>query len=107
MKTKSISIYYIPFPDKESAQKCSEVLLNGRLAACTQIIPAASGFLWSGKMEHVDEFILIAKTAKTKSKELGIAVSKIHPYDLPCIAHWNIRVNIDYARWVKSSVEND
>lgn len=105
MKTKSISIFYIPFPDKDSAQKCSEALVKDRLVACTQIIPAASHFLWNEKMENIDEFILIAKTSKKLSNELSEAVRKMHPYDIPCIAHWNIKVNIDYARWVKSCVD--
>lgn len=105
MKTRSITIFYIPFPDEESAQKCSDDLLKGRLAACTQIIPAVSNFIWDHKTEHVTEFILMAKTSKAKSKKLIAVVHTLHPYDLPCLAHWTIKVNIEYALWVKSCVK--
>lgn len=105
MKTKSISLFYIPFPDKATASKCSAILVEDRLAACTQTLNATSQFLWNGNSEISDECILIAKTSKSKSKELMNAVLSMHPYELPCIASWRIKVTKKYAHWVKSCVK--
>lgn len=101
---KSLLFFYIPFPDESSAKNVGQQLIENKLAACVQYLPVNSNFIWNKQFEQTAEIVLIAKTLKSAQKKLRKAVRKIHPYELPCIAHWEVKVNKAYYEWVRTIV---
>lgn len=69
---------------KEEAEKIVNRLLNARLIACANILPAVlSLFHWKGKIDRAEEVMLIMKTRKKYFKELVEWVQTHHSYELP------------------------
>ena len=91
----------------EEATKIAEVLVNGKLAACVQILPEMQSiYLWKGKVESAREVLMIAKTTSAKFSELQRQVRGLHSYETPEIIALPIVVGSeDYLKWLTSSFE--
>lgn len=89
---------------KVEAEKISEALIKGRLAACVQIIgPIKSVYRWKGKIENAKEWACLIKTRKTFYKKVESAIRKIHPYEVPEIIAVSIADGSkDYLKWISS-----
>lgn len=69
---------------EEEASKIAHELVEGRLAACVNIVPRIqSVYRWEGKVESAKEFLLIIKTARSREKEVASTVRQLHSYSLP------------------------
>ena len=99
-----LTLFYIPCKDETETLHLSKLLLDKKLVACTNLLPIKSCYFWEGNMEEGHEQILIAKTVLTKQREVIAFVEKIHSYDTPCIAFWEIEVNEKYFEWVESQL---
>lgn len=99
-------IIYCPFPDQETALKTGKHLIESQLAACCQQQPVTSQFIWNKKFEQSTESILIVKTLRGFRKKILKEIRKMHPYEVPCIAHWEVSVNKSYYDWIKQSLGN-
>lgn len=95
---------YITNESKEAAQLLADVLLDSRLIACANIFPMASAYLWQGNIAKEDEWVAIVKTTKRNWQKLKDKVTKIHPYDVPCIMKIDVEANKAYEDWVRASV---
>jgi len=90
----------------EKAEEFAYSLVEGRLAACVNIVgPIRSVYRWKGKIESDQEYLLVIKTTTERSSELASFFSELHPYELP------ERVEIDveggsagYLSWVAAQV---
>jgi periplasmic divalent cation tolerance protein len=81
-------LFYIPCPDKSTAENIAKVLLNERLVGCANIVSGMESFYWwEGKIETNSECILLLKTFNSPQVQEKISqrVAKIHPYEIPCI----------------------
>jgi periplasmic divalent cation tolerance protein len=89
-------------PDRASAEKLADVLVEQRLAACVNILaPCRSVYRWKGATQHEEEHPLLIKTTAERYPALEQAIRAGHPYELPEI----IAVPIDqglpqYLEWV-------
>ena len=71
-------------PDAASAQRLAEALIEGRLAACVNVLaPCRSVYHWQGKVESADEVPLLIKTGADRYAALEAAIRARHPYELP------------------------
>ena len=102
MDTKCI-VVFITVDSQENAQKIADKLLTERKAACVNIIPKVeSHYWWQGKIESVDELMLVVKTRAVLIDELVKLIKEIHPYTVPeIIALPIIGGNEDYLKWVE------
>ncbi|MFH1663769.1 MAG: divalent-cation tolerance protein CutA [archaeon] len=98
-----IVLGYIPCKNKKEAEKIANALVEKRLVACANIIPAISScYKWEGKTVNETESLLLVKTIKTKKKLVSEQVKKLHSYRLPCIAFIKFdEINKEYELWVK------
>ncbi|MFH1683361.1 MAG: divalent-cation tolerance protein CutA [Candidatus Margulisiibacteriota bacterium] len=81
-----LNLVYITAKDKEEARKIGQALVEGRLAACANIINnMESIYWWKGKIQNDNEAVLIVKTKENLVPELIEKVKSIHSYDCPCI----------------------
>lgn len=98
----NIVVVLITTHDLTEAQRIAGLLLNERVAACVNIVPAVqSSFWWQGKIDSADESLLVVKTRETLLDELTEIVKKNHSYDVPeIIALPIIGGNEDYLNWI-------
>lgn len=97
---------YIPCKDKKEATHIAAKLLDHQLIACANIFPCSSMYIWQGKKEETEEFIIFAKTISEKFSLIQQEVRTLHSYDCPCITAWKIDfADPAYEKWVKESVK--
>ena len=98
-----MALIYITCKDKEEAKKISKHLLEKRLIACANIFPIESMYWWKGKIEEVNEHVIIAKGLDFE--KIKQEVRKIHSYDVPAILKIDAEANEEYMDWVKKEVK--
>lgn len=89
-------------PDRPAAEDLARELVETRLAACVNILPAChSIYRWQGVLETADEVPLLIKTTSERYPALQAAIRNRHPYELPeVIALPVIQGLPDYLAWV-------
>ena len=97
---------YLTFPDAESAESIAKTLVERRLVACVNLLPAATSvYRWEGEVVTENEVIGWAKTTRDRLPALVEAVRELHPYDLPCVvAYQAVGGLAEYLGWVESEV---
>jgi periplasmic divalent cation tolerance protein len=90
----------------EDASRLARALVERRLAACVNVVPAVRSFYrWKGRVEEDEERLLVIKTRRDRFEALREALVAMHPYELPEA----IAVPIDaghapYLAWIDESV---
>ena len=71
-------------PDMAEAEKLASHLVDTRLAACVNAVPAIRSFYrWKGKVENDPEVLLVIKTARDRVDAVRAEIEKMHTYELP------------------------
>lgn len=93
---------YLTFPDEETANALAEALVERRLAACVNILPAGtSTYRWDGRVVREPEVVAIAKTTVGRVQALLDSVRELHPYDVPCAVVYQAVSGLpEYLAWV-------
>ena len=66
------------------AAALARTLVDERLAACVNILPAmTSVYRWKGAVEHDREQQLVIKTTAERVPALEARIHTLHPYELP------------------------
>lgn len=96
-------------PDDILADDIAEVLVEGGLVACAQVVgPVDSTYRWQGVLEQSSEYRLILKTTQERISEVVGVIRSRHPYEVPEISvkvyDWVLE---EYARWVHASVGSE
>jgi periplasmic divalent cation tolerance protein len=91
-------------PDRDSAAKLAQALIEKRLAACVNVLsPCRSFYRWKGKIEHAEEIPVLVKTTRERYAELETAIRAGHPYELPEIIAVPLTAGLPaYLEWVES-----
>lgn len=91
----------------EEAGRLADMLVNGNLAACVQILPPIrSVYRWQGSIERSAEVLLIAKTATDKFVELEQRVRAMHSYETPEIVALPVTaISEPYRQWLSASID--
>ena len=84
------------------AQRIAALLLDRRLAACTQIHgPLESSYWWNDRIETAKEWQLVAKTRADLYPAAEAAIRESHPYDVPeILAIGIVSVSPGYRMWL-------
>jgi len=100
-----ISVYAI-FANAEEAERIGRTVIEERLAACINILPAVhSIYRWQVAIESAEEVAAIFKTSNAKADALITRIAGLHSYEVPCIASWPIdKILGSYADWVEDNV---
>lgn len=93
-------------PNRAAARRIARVLVDRRLAACTQIIgQIESVYRWQGKVETAREWLCLIKTSRARLREVALAIEALHPYDTPEIIALPITAGSRrYLDWIAASV---
>lgn len=110
-KAKTMENLYIVVlvtaPSKDEAEKIAKTLLEERLIACANIIsPTHSLFWWQGKIDNVQEHLILMKTRKALFSKVSERVKAIHSYQVPeIIALPIMEGSKDYLKWLDESLD--
>lgn len=99
-----VHLVYVTAPTARAARALACLSVEQRLAACANVLPEIrSLFRWEGKTVRAREAALILKTASDRVPELLRVLREAHPYDCPCLVHWELAGgHPDFLRWVIS-----
>ncbi len=100
-------VVLVTVESEEQAKRISDVLLQGKLVACANIVhDVKSLFWWKGRLDRSDELLVILKSRRELLDEIVRLVKENHSYEVPeVIAIPIIGGNPDYLRWIDESVE--
>jgi len=96
-------VVLITAPKEEDAAAMANALVEGRLAACVNIIrQVRSIYRWQGKIEDDQEVLMIAKTRKECFSDLVNKVKELHTYSVPEIIALPVMDGFEgYLGWLK------
>ena len=95
-------LVYVTAPTQAEAESLARLAVEGRLAACANILPGMrSLYWWQGNLDQADEVVLLLKTTREKAPALTEALIRAHSYDCPCVVAVDIDSgNPDFLRWI-------
>lgn len=93
-------IVYVTCGSKGEANTLANHLLKKKLIACSNAIKSTSTYRWKGRIEKVEEFILLCKTRKRNYEKIKKEIKKIHSYEIPCILKIDAEANNEFAKWL-------
>ncbi len=81
-------LVWTTFATEEDAARVVRVLVEERLVACGNLLPAArSIYSWQGRVEDTREVVVLLKTRKQDWAALLSRLHELHPYETPeCVA---------------------
>ena len=99
---KKFSLILCSVPDIMCGRRIARALLEKKLAACVSISPKMeSHFTWKGKVERVNEMMLLIKTSAQFYPKIEKMVLIMHPYECPEILQIPINKGFrKYLTWI-------
>ncbi|MEM9168536.1 MAG: divalent-cation tolerance protein CutA [Pseudomonadota bacterium] len=79
-------VLYVTAPDDRVADTLARALVDERLAACVNVLPAGRSFFrWDGAVQANAECVLLVKTVASRQHAARARILALHPYDTPCV----------------------
>ncbi|MCU1332676.1 MAG: CutA1 divalent ion tolerance protein [Candidatus Angelobacter sp.] len=87
---------------QEEALKVAYALVEGRLAACVNIVPQVESiYRWQDNVETAKEWLLLIKTEVGLFVRVRDALKELHSYDLPeCVMLEVEAGSQEYLDWI-------
>jgi periplasmic divalent cation tolerance protein len=87
----------------EQVERLCSVLLEERLAACIQALPAVSRYRWQGEVQRDAETLLLIKTTADAADAAIRVIESHHDYDTPEIVVLPVTDGLPaYLRWLEA-----
>jgi periplasmic divalent cation tolerance protein len=88
-------------PTREEAVKLAKLLTDEKLAACVQLMPIESFYLWQGKTQNEAEVLLLAKTRAALFDRAIARIKAVHSYSVPEIVALPFAAGFaGYLNWI-------
>lgn len=102
---QDLAILLTTFPTDKDAAALGRTLVEERLAACVNLLPAMSSiYRWQGAVETSNERQLVIKTTVGRVEALQRRIAELHPYDVPEILVLPVlEASTAYAAWLRDS----
>jgi periplasmic divalent cation tolerance protein len=100
-------LVFTNLPDRASAERLADLLVERRLAACVNILaPCRSVYRWKGAVQHDEEHPMLMKTTAERYGALEQALRENHPHELPEIIAVPIQSGLPaYLDWVTAETK--
>ncbi|MFL5310476.1 MAG: divalent-cation tolerance protein CutA [Myxococcales bacterium] len=77
-------LVFTTLPSADKAAELAKVLVEERLAACANLLPAVrSIYRWQGKLQDENEVLVLLKTRAEHLERLKLRILELHPYEVP------------------------
>jgi periplasmic divalent cation tolerance protein len=102
----NVSVVFSTIDSSQQAQKISHSLVEEKIAACVNILPAVTSvYRWQNQIQNDSELLLIIKTETDKLQKLIDRLEELHPYKVPEILSFRIEAGSNpYLNWVRDQV---
>ena len=89
----------------DEARIIARALVEERLAACVNVAPVQSYFVWNGDLTEDAEELMIIKTAASMVEPLKMRIKELHSYQVPEMIVLPIQEGYPpYLNWIAKSV---
>ena len=93
-------------PSRDEAAKIAKLLIDEKLAACVQLLPIESFYVWEGKTRNEAEMLLLAKTRTALFEAAITRIKGVHSYTVPEIVALPFAAGFDgYFQWIDAVTE--
>ena len=106
--TDQVLLVLTNLPDRDSAQRVAQSLIENHAAACVNILAECNSvYRWEGKMENVSEVPLLIKTTRSAYPRVEKLIRSHHPYELPEIIAVSVVAGLPaYLQWAVQEVSS-
>lgn len=88
-------------PTREEATRIAKLLIDEKLAACVQLLPIESFYVWEGKTQNEAELLLLVKTRCALFEKTIARIKSIHSYTVPEIVALPFAAGFaGYLNWI-------
>jgi periplasmic divalent cation tolerance protein len=100
-------LVYSTFPSAEAAEDVGRALVEGKLAACVNIVPGmVSVYRWEGRIERGAEVMMIIKTRTSLAQRVVAEVRTRHAYENPALLVLPvIGGSDDFLAWIMAGTQ--
>ena len=93
----------------EEAEKIAHALVEKKLAACVNILPAVrSIYRWKNTIEDDQETLLLIKSSRALFHELRAEIERLHSYEVPEAIAIPIVDGLErYLEWMAGALKAD
>jgi periplasmic divalent cation tolerance protein len=90
----------------EEARRIANELVERRLAACVNVVTKLDSiYLWKGKVQEAEEYLLVIKTTKDLFPTVRDAIKEMHSYEVPEVISLAVEDGTeDYFKWIDDAV---
>jgi periplasmic divalent cation tolerance protein len=100
-----ILVVYVTCADLAEARAIGRTLVEEGLAACANLRPHETIYLWQGDLQQEEEVGLLLKTVREAYPAVERRILALHSYQLPCIVAWPLAAGLPaYGDWVREGV---
>jgi periplasmic divalent cation tolerance protein len=95
-------LVFTTLPSADKAAELAKVLIEERLAACANLLPAIrSIYRWQGKLQDENEVLVLLKTRAEHLERLKLRILELHPYEVPEILAVPVEAGYQpYLEWL-------
>ncbi|NJN23142.1 MAG: divalent-cation tolerance protein CutA [Acaryochloridaceae cyanobacterium RL_2_7] len=98
-------VVLVTAPNESEAESLAGDLLSKKLAACVNIFPVQSTYLWEGKVQCDREYQLIIKTTAERFQMIEQRILELHSYEVPEIISLPVQQgSSSYLSWIADTV---
>lgn len=99
---------YCTCPDSGVAHSIARSLVEQRMAACVNLLPAVrSIYTWQGEIHDDAEVLLLIKTDRSHFQSLSDIITGIHPYEVPEIIGVPLEAGYQpYLEWIDACLKD-
>ncbi len=88
---------------EEHAERIVNAALEAKLAACLQLLPIKSCYVWEGKIARDSEVLMLIKAKSADYDALAACIRAAHTYEVPEIVRLDIAAgDKPYLDWISA-----
>src|SRR5207245_1061165 len=97
-------LVFTTLPNADKAADVARALVEERLAACANLLPAVrSIYRWEGKIQDDNEVLVLFKTRAENVERLKARILELHPYEVPEVLAVPIESGYQaYLEWLEN-----
>jgi periplasmic divalent cation tolerance protein len=104
----TVSLLMTTIDSDEAASRIAKAMLGARLAACVQIFPIRSHYVWQGELREDTEYALHLKIRSCDYAAAEALILQLHSYDTPEILRFDVAEGAPgYLDWVERSTRRE